>query len=90
MFSFARDNVEHFLKNNNGDNIDLIINELMETSNVLAEEDSYVRSMDSIDIEKISENVKHWIELDVKLKPLKDLQGIMWLKGYENGLFKAQ
>ena len=35
--------------------------------------------------EEVIKQLKKWCELDLKITPLKTLQGILWEKGYQNG-----
>ena len=39
--------------------------------------------------EQIIQQLLHWIETDVKATPLKNLQGMIWQEGYENGEYQA-
>ncbi len=36
------------------------------------------------DLQRAIEFLQHWIKLDMKIKPLKDLQGLIWEQGYKN------
>jgi enolase-phosphatase E1 len=38
---------------------------------------------------KATEILRHWIKLDLKIKPLKDLQGLIWRTGYETGAYQG-
>jgi enolase-phosphatase E1 len=40
-------------------------------------------------IKKAVEILRHWINLDLKIKPLKDLQGLIWRTGYESGAYQG-
>lgn len=40
-------------------------------------------------IQKATEILRHWIRLDLKIKPLKDLQGMIWRTGYETGAYQG-
>ncbi|MBT6843110.1 MAG: acireductone synthase [Candidatus Melainabacteria bacterium] len=35
------------------------------------------------------QTLKHWIKLDLKVKALKDLQGLIWQKGYKEGDYQG-
>ena len=35
--------------------------------------------------EEVIKQLKKWCEQDLKITPLKTLQGILWQKGYQNG-----
>ncbi|QMW14421.1 MULTISPECIES: acireductone synthase [Pseudoalteromonas] len=39
------------------------------------------------DLETVISTLLHWIETDQKVTPLKQLQGLIWQTGYENGDF---
>jgi enolase-phosphatase E1 len=41
------------------------------------------------DLETLIGAFRHWIEQDLKITPLKALQGLIWTHGYEQGDFKG-
>ncbi|CAD5231240.1 unnamed protein product [Bursaphelenchus xylophilus] len=91
LFPYARDNVEKFLKeNSSSDEVKPVLEDLLKVSNELAGQVSEVTKVESIsDVDSIVKNVKYWISKDLKLKPLKDLQGLIWVFGYKNNDYKA-
>lgn len=42
-----------------------------------------------LSLEKTIEQLIAWIDQDLKITPLKNLQGLIWASGYENGDFKG-
>ncbi len=41
------------------------------------------------DLETLIGAFRHWIEQDLKITPLKSLQGLIWVQGYQQGDFKG-
>ena len=64
----------------------------MEELKALAEYDVYLKEMQSDKlgtVEQIAYFVNYLIDRDLKLAPLKNLQGLVWTEGYANGSLKG-
>lgn len=48
-----------------------------------------MQELSEAEIKHAFDILQHWIKLDLKIKPLKDLQGLIWEEGYKNGDFKG-
>lgn len=59
---------------------------LSDTSALLAQEG---QDVDANDLDAIIAVLHNWIDIDRKAPPLKELQGIIWEQGYEQGDYKA-
>lgn len=59
---------------------------LANTSELLAQEG---RSIDANDLDALIAVLLNWIDIDKKATPLKELQGLIWQEGYEQGAYKA-
>ena len=46
-------------------------------------------SLNDAQIKQATEILRYWIKLDLKIKPLKDLQGLIWRTGYETGAYQG-
>ena len=95
LFPYAAKNLESFVHNNSDEPfISQIIHQVI---NFGADGDGYERNACSSPMQELSESeikhaldiLQHWIKLDLKIKPLKDLQGLIWEEGYKNGDFKG-
>lgn len=75
LFPYSKEKVCDYLKNNEK-YLDTLLKELKE---ITKEED----------ISLICEKLKEFIDLDLKLKPLKDLQGLIWEEGFLSKVFVA-
>ncbi|WP_337841758.1 acireductone synthase [Rheinheimera sp.] len=42
------------------------------------------------ELELVISSLLHWIDTDQKITPLKELQGLIWARGYQSGQLKGQ
>lgn len=59
---------------------------LADTAELLAKEGHEVEAKD---IDAMAAVLLNWMDVDKKATPLKELQGMIWQEGYENGALKA-
>lgn len=59
---------------------------LQQTAQLLANEGTEV---DAADLDAMIAVLQNWIDIDRKAPPLKQLQGMIWTQGYQQGDFKA-
>ena len=95
LFPYASAKLGKFIQNNSGEPfISQIIHKVI---NFGSDGDGYELNACSAPMQELSEKqikhaldiLQHWIKLDMKIKPLKDLQGLIWEAGYKNGDFKG-
>jgi len=78
LFPYAKSRLSSFIKNNIAKNeVRKIISEAFEIEGLK------ITDLDS-SIEKSVKLFERWIAEDKKIKPLKDLQGMIWESGYRN------
>ncbi|MCU4676041.1 acireductone synthase [Catenovulum sp. 2E275] len=77
LFPYAKQNLAEFVKNN------------ATQDNVLAQINAVKQVCQQPDMttEQVIEQLISWIEADKKEPALKSLQGLIWVKGYQNGDF---
>ncbi len=83
LFPYAKTNIGAFVRANQG-RADLQ-EALQGVRNTLKEE----RGIEEADIELIVETLERWIEEDRKHTSLKEIQGKLWVNGYQNHDFKG-
>jgi enolase-phosphatase E1 len=95
LFPYAAENLESFVRANIEEPfVAKIIREVIAYG---SDGDSYelnacsspVSALNEKEISHALEVLGHWIQLDMKIKPLKDLQGLIWEDGYKSGAFKG-
>lgn len=74
LFPYASANLESFIENNENN---------IAVQNIIQEVTGSDSSKNPVSI------LKDWIKLDLKLKPLKDLQGLIWESGYNSGAYQG-
>ncbi|KAI6218534.1 Acireductone synthase [Aphelenchoides fujianensis] len=91
LFPYCRDHaLEFFRANHSTPSVRSLLDELIRESNEQHATNAAIRRVDRPeDFETLDANVKEWIRADLKLRPLKELQGQMWTQGYRNGDFRA-
>ncbi|KAI6189532.1 Enolase-phosphatase E1 [Aphelenchoides bicaudatus] len=91
LFPYCAKNVEEYLKQNIREpSFQPVVQALIEDSKKANQQDSQVKLInDSNDYKTLAENVRHFIQKDLKLTSLKDLQGQMWIDGYKTGAYKS-
>jgi enolase-phosphatase E1 len=76
LFPYAKEHIAEFIRNNAKDpSVSPHLNDVR------------LEAGEELDIEGIISQLKHWIDLDEKITPLKALQGLIWEKGYKEGDF---
>jgi enolase-phosphatase E1 len=79
LFPYASQHLEGFVEKNKNNN--KVIELIHEVLNI----EGLQHSTLSIELQKQAINIlQTWIKLDLKIKPLKDLQGLIWEEGYTN------
>ncbi len=77
LFPYARKNLHNFIQKN-ADQIDDILIDIAREKNL-----PQISSDQAIKI------LIDWMDEDKKIKPLKDIQGLIWEDGYKSGAFKG-
>lgn len=92
MFPFAKEHTEKYLQETcetaQTQNVIKDLMNLPQYKEFLKETNS--SNDGAIDIKQISIFVKYLIDKDLKLGPLKTLQGFVWSEGYRSGNIKGQ
>lgn len=94
LFPYSYNNVNEYLKTNwNESIIQEIVKEII---NLRSNDEKYfdapkINENDNQNelIESITNTIKHFIDKDYKIGPLKKLQGLIWEYGYKDGKFKG-
>ncbi len=79
LFPYSRKNIRSYLLANQ--NKPEVITELNEIRQLIGDANP--------DLAKIGDQLIEWIDNDVKIAPLKNLQGYIWQQGFEQGEFKG-
>ncbi|XP_065354564.1 enolase-phosphatase E1 [Calliphora vicina] len=91
LFPFAKEHTEKYLQETcETAQTQTVIKDLMN----LPQYKEFLKETNSsndgaVDIKKISQFVKYLIDKDLKLGPLKTLQGFVWSEGYRSGTIKG-
>jgi len=79
LFPYAQKHLASFIEQHKDiAEVSMQLNAVAETCNIPAQ-----------DTKQISQQLLSWIKDDVKATPLKNLQGMIWKEGYQNGDYKA-
>ena len=79
LFPYAQKHLSSFIEQHKDTaEVRMHLNAVAETCNIQAQ-----------DTKQITQQLLNWIKDDVKATPLKNLQGMIWKKGYKNGDYKA-
>ncbi|KAL6738155.1 hypothetical protein Aduo_011732 [Ancylostoma duodenale] len=93
LFPCAYEAVEHFIREHFDDSpVAKIIDDLRQVSEEESKLDSNIRLVRESKeecIEDITHNVRHWINIDKKITPMKALQGLIWEEAYRKGDVKG-
>ncbi|EDW84756.1 uncharacterized protein Dwil_GK14286 [Drosophila willistoni] len=91
LFPYAKQNVEEYLKKEwDSDEIKQIVQDLQQVPSFEVYKATLVdSSASSITVELITGFVRYLIDKDLKVTPLKTLQGLIWANGYESGELKG-
>ncbi|EYB80771.1 hypothetical protein Y032_0400g754 [Ancylostoma ceylanicum] len=93
LFPCAYEAVERFVREHFDDApVAKIIGDLRQVSEEESKLDSNIRLVrENKDecIEDITHNVRHWINIDKKITPMKALQGLIWEEAYRKGDVKG-
>lgn len=79
LFPYAKNHMDRFVRANA---------EQPEVEKQLIEV-AKIAGCENDNLDKISEALQQWMKKDLKLTPLKTLQGMLWKTGYEQGDFKG-
>lgn len=85
LFPYSSEHLESFIEANKDDpKIQKLLVEVLSFNESL---DKNISNTDHslLNVKRSIEILRNWIKLDLKLKPLKDLQGLIWEQGYRNG-----
>jgi enolase-phosphatase E1 len=77
LFPYARKNLADFVQKNSGQ-LDDILFQIAQEKNV-----------PTVSIDEVIIYLIRWMDEDKKIKPLKDIQGLIWEDGYKTGAFKG-
>lgn len=96
LFPYASANLERFLEANAEE--PFVAKLIYQVLNYGVDGQSYdnspcdiaMKALNPEQIQRAVEILQHWIKLDLKIKPLKDLQGLIWKQGYEKGDYQGQ
>lgn len=87
LFPYSSQHLESFIQaNKTNPEIQKLLFEVLNFKDNL-DKNTLNSEQQSLDIERSIEILRNWIKLDLKLKPLKDLQGLIWEEGYRKGDF---
>jgi enolase-phosphatase E1 len=78
LFPYARTHLPAFVRTHHAQNE---VNQLLDDARRIAGNE--------LDLEALIDQLCHWIDTDQKITPLKSLQGLIWLEGYQQGAFKG-
>ncbi|UTW12467.1 acireductone synthase [Marinobacterium rhizophilum] len=79
LFPYAHERLADYLRTHASDSV---------VQDILAQARGELGQPDA-DLETLIAAFRHWIEQDLKITPLKALQGLIWMHGYEQGDFKG-
>ncbi|XP_043652273.1 enolase-phosphatase E1 isoform X2 [Drosophila teissieri] len=90
LFPYAKQNVEKFLRDSwKVDDIQHIVQDMQQLPQ-FAEYKVLLRAPPAeVDVELIAGFVRYLIDQDLKVTPMKTLQGLIWAQGYINGELKG-
>ncbi|XP_068155520.1 enolase-phosphatase E1 [Drosophila tropicalis] len=90
LFPYAKHNVEEYLMKEWGsDEIKQIVRDLQEVPSFEEYKATLADSASNTNIELVTGFVRYLIDKDLKVTPLKTLQGLIWANGYEAGELKG-
>ncbi|XP_017845404.1 enolase-phosphatase E1 [Drosophila busckii] len=90
LFPYAKENVQQYLQETwNSDATKDIVQDLQQTPQFAEWRSTLNSSMDTIDEPLITDFVRYLIDKDLKVTPLKTLQGLIWARGYAAGQLKG-
>ncbi|KAH8344315.1 hypothetical protein KR084_009582 [Drosophila pseudotakahashii] len=90
LFPYARENVEKFLRKSwGGDDTKQIVQDLQQVPEFSDYRASLSDAPAEVDVGLISGFVRYLIDKDLKVTPMKTLQGLIWAEGYASGELKG-
>ncbi|CAJ0573216.1 unnamed protein product, partial [Mesorhabditis spiculigera] len=94
LFPYAYKNVENFLTQHFDEQpVQDCIREMVTVSKELSAADSEVKEVrqnsQAETVADLVHNVRHWIDVDKKVTPMKTLQGLIWEDAYKSGAVKG-
>ncbi|XP_016975158.2 enolase-phosphatase E1 [Drosophila rhopaloa] len=90
LFPYAKENVEKFLRESwERDDTKQIVQDLQQVHQFTDYKDTLNTTPANVDVGLISGFVRYLIDQDLKVTPMKTLQGLIWAQGYANGELKG-
>ncbi|XP_016962357.1 enolase-phosphatase E1 [Drosophila biarmipes] len=90
LFPYARENVEKFLRESwEGDVTKQIVQDLQQVPQFSDYKATLSAAPAEANVELISGFVRYLIDKDLKVTPMKTLQGLIWSEGYASGELKG-
>lgn len=91
LFPYAKQNVEKFLRDSwEEDDIKRIVQDLQQVPQYADYKALLSGPPTEVDVDLIAGFVRYLIDQDLKVTPMKTLQGLIWAQGYANGELKGQ
>lgn len=90
LFPYAKQNAEHYLLETWETDATKQIVQDLQLLPQFAEYASTLGTQTAVDAQLITGFVRYLIERDLKVTPLKTLQGLIWAKGYASGQLRGQ
>ncbi|XP_052849519.1 enolase-phosphatase E1 [Drosophila gunungcola] len=90
LFPYAKNNVEKFLRDSwGGDDTNQIVQDLQQVPQFSDYKNTLCALPASVDVKLITGFVRYLIDKDLKVTPMKTLQGLIWAQGYGDGQLKG-
>eukprot|EP00099_Drosophila_melanogaster_P022127 NP_649523.1 uncharacterized protein Dmel_CG12173 [Drosophila melanogaster] len=90
LFPYAKQNVEKFLRDSwEEDDIKRIVQDLQQVPQYADYKALLSGPPTEVDVDLIAGFVRYLIDQDLKVTPMKTLQGLIWAQGYANGELKG-
>ncbi|KAH8265466.1 hypothetical protein KR038_008476 [Drosophila bunnanda] len=90
LFPYAKENVENFLRDSwASDDTKQIVQDLQQVPQFADYKDTLSAPSAELDAKLITGFVRYLIDKDLKVTPMKTLQGLIWAQGYASGELKG-
>ncbi|XP_017023599.1 enolase-phosphatase E1 [Drosophila kikkawai] len=90
LFPYAKENVNKFLRDSwKSDDTKQIVQDLQQVPQFADYKDTLSAPPAELDAELITGFVRYLIDKDLKVTPMKTLQGLIWAQGYASGKLKG-
>ncbi|XP_017044326.1 enolase-phosphatase E1 [Drosophila ficusphila] len=90
LFPFAKENVEKFLKESwENEDTKQIVKDLQQVPQFTDYKTTLSAPSTEVDVGLITDFVRYLIDKDLKVTPMKTLQGLIWAQGYASGELKG-